>query len=81
MMTLKAMLRLEDAANQPTTVALPISIYLAEEDIHTQVEAAVEEWLAKANISIDEREQPIIGSWFRRMRATAKAACPFRGLR
>lgn len=74
MAALKSVLALEDAANQPTTVALPISIYLSEEDIHPEVEAAVEEWLAKANISIDEREQPIIGSWFRRMRATAKAA-------
>lgn len=74
MRTLRSVLELDDGANQPTTVALPISIYLADEDIHPQVEAAVEEWLATANISIDEREQPIIGSWFRRMRATAKAA-------
>ena len=63
-----------DKAKQSMTVALPISIYLADEDIHAQVEAAVEEWLTKANISIEEREQPIIGSWFRQMRATAKAA-------
>jgi RNA polymerase sigma-70 factor (sigma-E family) len=74
MAALRSVLEPLDEANQPTTVALPISIYLAEEDIHLQVEAAVEEWLAKANISIDEREQPIIGSWFRRMQATAKAA-------
>lgn len=56
------------------TVALPISIYLAEMVTHMRVEAAVEEWLATASASIEERQQPIIGSWFRRMQATAKIA-------
>ena len=74
MSTMISVLELEDAADQPMSGTFPISIYLADEDIHPQVEAAVEEWLAKADISIDEREQPFIGSWFRRMRATAKAA-------
>lgn len=74
MATLKLMLEREDETNQPSVVSLPVSIYLAEEGIHEQVEAAVEEWLDKAGISIEEREQPIIGSWFRRMRATAKVA-------
>jgi RNA polymerase sigma-70 factor (sigma-E family) len=75
MMALKLILTGQpDEASQQTTDSLPVSIYLADEGIHAQVEAAVERWLAKASISIEEREQPIVGSWFRRMRATAKAA-------
>ena len=74
MTALKSMLEREDEVNQPSTVTLPVSIYLAEEGIHAQVEAAVEEWLGRAGISIEDREQPIIGSWFRRMRASAKVA-------
>jgi RNA polymerase sigma-70 factor (sigma-E family) len=74
MATLKSILEGGNEANKPSADSLPVSIYVAEEDIHAQVEATVEEWLAKADISIEEREQPIIGSWFRRMRATAKAA-------
>jgi hypothetical protein len=66
----------ESRSGYPTsvTVALPVSIYLADEAIHAQVETAVERWLAMATITIEEREQPIIGSWFRRMRATVKVA-------
>ena len=74
MATLRSILEGGNAASQPSAVSLPVSIYVAQEGIHEQVEATVEEWLAKAGISIEEREQPIIGSWFRRMRAAAKAA-------
>jgi hypothetical protein len=51
---------------------IPVSIYLADEDIHEQVETAVEEWLATADVSIDTRAEPVIGSWFRRMGASMK---------
>jgi hypothetical protein len=53
---------------------MPVSIYLADEDIHEQVEIAVDQWLATADVSIDTRAKPVIGSWFRRMGASVKKA-------
>lgn len=53
---------------------IPISIYIADEYIHDRVERSVEQWLAAADVSIDEREDPVIGSWFRRLKASAKEA-------
>jgi hypothetical protein len=53
---------------------LPISIYLSDECIHEDVEAAVDEWLAYADVAVVERDEPVIGSWFRRMRAGARQA-------
>jgi anti-anti-sigma factor len=51
---------------------IPVSIYLAENDIHEQVETAVERWLSTANASIRTRDEPVIGSWFRRLEAGVK---------
>ena len=51
--------------------SMPISIYLADEGIHEQVEMAAERWLATANVLIERWDKPIIGSWFRRMLATS----------
>lgn len=58
---------------------IPVSIYIADEYIHDRVERSVEQWLAAADVSIDEREDPVIGSWFRRLKASAKevAGTPF----
>jgi transcriptional regulator with XRE-family HTH domain len=53
---------------------LAVTIYLSDESIHDQVEAAVDDWLADASLIVDERDEPIIGSWFRRMRAAVKQA-------
>ena len=53
---------------------LPISIYLSDERIHEEVEAAVDDWIAGASLVIEERDEPIIGSWFRRVRAGVKQA-------
>jgi hypothetical protein len=50
---------------------LPISIYLADEAIHEQVEYAVEVLLATVGIEVVERDEPVIGSWFRRMKGKA----------
>jgi RNA polymerase sigma-70 factor (sigma-E family) len=58
----------------PVTATFPVSIYLADEAIHRQVESTVEKWLATASVAVDERQPPIIGSWFQRMRASAKVA-------
>lgn len=49
--------------------AIPVSIYLADERIHEQVEQAVADLLARAGLWVDSRDDPVIGSWFRRMRA------------
>jgi hypothetical protein len=48
---------------------LPITIYLSDESAHEQVEAAVEDFLAAAGGHIEHRDDPILGSWFRGMRA------------
>ncbi len=53
---------------------MPVSIYLDDEDIREQVEAAVDQWLATADVSIDTRADPVTGSWFRRMSASIKKA-------
>ncbi len=50
-----------------TTV--PITIYLSDESAHEQVETAVEDLLAAAGGHIEHRDDPVLGSWFRRMRA------------
>jgi hypothetical protein len=57
-------------ANEARTV--PVTIYLTDEDRHAQVESAVEAFLALAGLQIMTRDDPVIGSWFRRMTARAK---------
>lgn len=52
------------------TGGVPVSIYLADEEIHEEVESAVGQWLATADVSIYERDEPVIGSWFRAMRGS-----------
>lgn len=51
---------------------LPVTIYLADEHIHAEVEAAVEAMLEAAGLRIGSREDPVWGSWFRRMSARAR---------
>jgi hypothetical protein len=62
----------QDDANAAASV--PVSIYLANEGIHEQVETAVEQWLATADLSINTRGEPVIGSWFRLLAASLKKA-------
>jgi hypothetical protein len=57
-----------------TPETVPVTIYLADEGIHEQVEAAVDELLATAGLHVEDRDEPISGSWFRRMRAGVKQA-------
>jgi len=54
--------------------SMPVTIYLADEDIHAEVEAAVAAVLAAAGLAILERDEPVIGSWFRRMAAVPDGA-------
>jgi hypothetical protein len=51
---------------------LPVSVYLSDEASHDQVIAAVEEMLAAAGLLVEERDEPVISSWFQKMWATAK---------
>lgn len=51
---------------------LPVSIYVSDEAVHEQVEAAVEELLAAADLEITVRDDPVRGSWFRHMWARAR---------
>ena len=56
------------------TDTVPVTIYLADEQIHAQVEKAVEVLLATAGLYIKDWDDPVAGSWFRRMAAGAKEA-------
>lgn len=47
----------------------PITIYLSDGSAHEQVEAAVEQFLTAAGGHIEHRHDPVLGLWFRRMRA------------
>ena len=60
--------------SQGDTSLFPVTIYLSEADGHVQVQSAVEDLLAEAGLSIDSREDPIFGSWFRRIWAAAGRA-------
>jgi hypothetical protein len=56
----------EPAAAEPTPV--PVTIYLSDAAGSERVEATVELLLASAGVEITERDDPVHGSWFRRMR-------------
>jgi hypothetical protein len=52
-----------------STSVLPLTVYVSDESVHEQVEAAVEKLLESAGLRIIDRSDPVIGSWFRQMRA------------
>lgn len=56
------------------TETVPVTIYLSDGNLHAQVEGAVEELLATVGLVISARDEPIIGSWFRRMTASVRSA-------
>lgn len=60
---------IDESAVRLDTSLMPITIYLSEERHHDQVEAAVNDLLTAAGLRIEQRDDPVIGSWFRRMRA------------
>jgi hypothetical protein len=64
----------DDARGLPGAVSLPITIYLRDEFGHELVERAVEGLITAAGFTITERGDPVLGSWFRRMRATLGGA-------
>jgi hypothetical protein len=58
-----------DARDFPVSLSLPVTIYLRYEAGHELVERAVEDLVGVAGFGIIERDDPVIASWFRRMRA------------
>jgi hypothetical protein len=54
------------AAAQDT---LPVSIFLADAEIHYPVQAAATRVLAAAGLRIHSADDPVLGSWFRNLRA------------
>lgn len=72
--SVKAYLHLPTRVTPPDASSLPVSIYLASEDGHEQVQAAIEVWLTSAGLIVEEREQPILGSWFQRLRVGVNEA-------
>jgi hypothetical protein len=65
---------LEQGAAQVDQNLLPVAVYLSDAASHEQVEAGVEALLATAGLTIVERGTPVLGSWFRRMRAAGNQA-------
>lgn len=57
-----------DTPTSISTTTVPISIYLTNETVHQQVEEAVGKFLTLSGIQVETRDDPISGSWFRRMR-------------
>jgi DNA-binding response OmpR family regulator len=51
-----------------------VTIYLGDEAAHEQVQAAVEELVRTAGWEITDRDEPVLGSWFRRFGARTRAA-------
>lgn len=56
----------------PRTSDIPVTVYLSDESVHEQAEDTLQDLLAGVGLQIDSRDEPIIGSWFRRMSAGAK---------
>jgi hypothetical protein len=65
---------LEQGTAQVDQNLLPVAVYLSDAALHEQVEVAVEALLATAGLTIVERGTPVLGSWFRRMRAAVVRA-------
>ncbi|OLR90195.1 hypothetical protein [Actinokineospora bangkokensis] len=51
-----------------------VSVYLDSAEGHERVEAAVEGFLAHYGARVSSREDPVLGSWFRRMGARLRVA-------
>jgi hypothetical protein len=62
----------QEAPEEADASTMPVTIYLGDDEIHEQVEAAVETHLAAAGLEVRRRDSPVVGSWFRRMVAGVK---------
>ncbi|MFD9891864.1 hypothetical protein ACFWY9_21190 [Amycolatopsis sp. NPDC059027] len=63
-----------DADHVPRTRTMPVSIYLDENRDTERVQDAVEAFVRSAGGEVVERDEPVIGSWFRRLRARFRGA-------
>ncbi|WP_158888260.1 hypothetical protein [Amycolatopsis anabasis] len=66
--------RLSRNVGRSTRPEVPVTIYLADGAAHDQVEAAVQDVLAAAGLAIISRGDPVLGSWFRRLKAGTREA-------
>jgi hypothetical protein len=55
---------------EQSAALVPVTIYLSDADGHERVETAVEHLLTGAGLVIVSRDDPVEGSWFRRMLAS-----------
>lgn len=69
-----ATLHLPDLSSPAHADTLSGSIYLGNESIHEPVESAVKDWLASGGFTIEERDRPVVGSWFRSLRIGVRQA-------
>lgn len=60
---------LDENASDDDAPTLPVTIYLSDQKTSGQVETAVDGMLAAAGLRIEERGEPVIGSFFRSSRA------------
>lgn len=69
-------IRILAAARQATLMRLaePLDIYLSDGADHAQVELAIEAWVATAGLEVLSRDDPVIGSWRRRLWVRPKVA-------
>ncbi|RSM84938.1 sigma-70 family RNA polymerase sigma factor [Kibdelosporangium aridum] len=58
--------------SQDNVTSFPVSIYLSDEAGHERVQAAVEQLVTDSGADIVHRDEPVLGSWFRKLRAAAK---------
>jgi hypothetical protein len=67
----RLIVEIDKPAFQPASraSARTVTVYISDQSVHQQVEAAVDELLASAGLLIESRDEPVIGSWFRKMRA------------
>lgn len=56
------------------TDTMSVSMYLSDEAASAAVEAAVEATLARAGLAVVERNDPVLGSWFRKIKASEVGA-------
>jgi hypothetical protein len=58
-----------DNVDRVYTTTFPVTIYLADESVAADVEAEVEHLLRDIGAEVVDRQPPVLGSWFRRLRA------------
>jgi hypothetical protein len=68
-----AVLARASAAIEILIGVLPVTIYLSDGTAHEWVQSAVEQFIGLLGLYVVGREDPLVGSWFRRMLAAARS--------